>query len=99
MPDKAVFVVDDDTAVRQGLRFMLSTAGYFVQAFSSAASFLKDYDPRRGGCLLLDVRMPQMTGLVGEGEHFPAFRARSGSGGSAAGRQRRSRPHMHRPFW
>jgi two-component system, LuxR family, response regulator FixJ len=63
MPDKAVFVVDDDTAVRQGLRFMLNTAGYSVQAFSSAASFLKDYDPRRGGCLLLDVRMPQMTGL------------------------------------
>jgi two-component system, LuxR family, response regulator FixJ len=63
MPDKAVFVVDDDTAVRQGLKFMLHTAGYSVEVFPSARSFLKDYDPRRGGCLLLDIRMPQMTGL------------------------------------
>jgi FixJ family two-component response regulator len=63
MPDKAVFIVDDDTAVRQGLKFMLRTAGYSVEAFPSARSFLEDYDPRRGGCLLLDIRMPQMTGL------------------------------------
>jgi two-component system response regulator FixJ len=34
-----------------------------VEAFPTARSFLEDYDPRRGGCLLLDVRMPQMTGL------------------------------------
>jgi two-component system, LuxR family, response regulator FixJ len=63
MPDKSVFVVDDDAAVRQGLRFMLRAAGYSVEAFPSARSFLEDYDPRRGGCLLLDVRMPQMTGI------------------------------------
>jgi two-component system, LuxR family, response regulator FixJ len=63
MPDKAVFVVDDDAAVRHGLRFMLRAAGYGVEAFPSARSFLEDYDPRRSGCLLLDVRMPQMTGL------------------------------------
>src|SRR6516162_7651103 len=63
MSDKAVFVVDDDAAVRQGLRFMLHPAGYSVEAFPSGRSFLKDYDPLRGGCLLLDVRMPQMTGL------------------------------------
>src|SRR4029077_11378224 len=63
MPNKAVFIVDDDAAVRQGLRFMLRTAGYGVEAFPSARSFLEDYDPRRGGCLLLDVRVPQMTGL------------------------------------
>ena len=63
MPDNAIFVVDDDAAVRQGLRFMLRTAGYSVEAFPSARSFLEDYDPRRDGCLLLDVQMPQMTGL------------------------------------
>jgi two-component system response regulator FixJ len=63
MPDKTVFVVDDDTAVRQGLRFMLRVAEYDVEAFPSARSFLENYDPRRGGCLLLDVQMPQMTGL------------------------------------
>ena len=63
MPHESVFVVDDDTAVRQGLRFMLRAARYSVEAFPSARSFLEDYDPRRGGCLLLDVQMPQMTGL------------------------------------
>src|SRR6267378_6768750 len=63
MPDKTVFVVDDDSAVRRGLRFLLRSAGYTVEAFPSALSFLEGYDPRRGGCLLLDVRMPQMTGI------------------------------------
>ena len=62
MPDKTVFVVDDDAAVTQGLRFMLRTGGYSVDAFPSARSFLEGYDPRRGGCLLLDIRMPRMTG-------------------------------------
>jgi FixJ family two-component response regulator len=63
MPDKNVFVVDDDAAVRQGLRFMLRAAGYSVEAFPSARSFLEDYDPRRGGCLLLDIQMAQMNGI------------------------------------
>jgi two-component system, LuxR family, response regulator FixJ len=63
MPDKLVFVVDDDAAVREGLRFMLHAAGYTVEAFPSAFSFIENYDPKQSGCLLLDVRMPQMTGL------------------------------------
>ena len=63
MPDKTVFVVDDDAAVRQGLRFMLRATGYSVEALPSARSFLEEYDPRPGGCLLLDVQMPQMSGL------------------------------------
>jgi two-component system, LuxR family, response regulator FixJ len=63
MPVKTVFVVDDDAAVRQGLRFMLRAASYSVEAFPSARAFVEGYDPRQGGCLLLDVQMPQMTGL------------------------------------
>ena len=63
MPNKTVFVVDDDAAVRKGLTFLLRAAGYTVDAFPSALSFLEDYDPRRGGCLLLDVQMPRMTGV------------------------------------
>jgi two-component system response regulator FixJ len=63
MPDKTVFVVDDDAAVRQGLRFMLRAAGYSVEAFPSARSFLEDHHPWRGGCLLLDVQMPYISGL------------------------------------
>jgi len=63
MPDRAVFVVDDDVAVRSGLRFLLRASGYTVQLFPSAFSFLEDYDQTQGGCLLLDVRMGLMTGL------------------------------------
>jgi len=63
MVDKAVFVVDDDAAVRQGLRFMLRAAGYSVEPFPTARSFLEGYDPRRGGCLLLDVQMPDISGF------------------------------------
>jgi two-component system response regulator FixJ len=63
MPDRTVFIVDDDAGVRQGLRFMLRAAGYSVEAFPSAHSFLADYNPRRGGCLLLDIQMPQISGL------------------------------------
>jgi two-component system response regulator FixJ len=63
MPDKTVFVVDDDAAVRHGLRFMLRAAGYSVEAFPSAGAFLEEYDPHRGGCLVLDVQMPRMTGI------------------------------------
>ena len=63
MRDKIVFVVDDDAAVRHGLRFMLRATGYSVEAFPSARTFLDGYDPRRGGCLLVDVQMPQMSGF------------------------------------
>lgn len=63
MADKTVFVVDDDAAVREGLRFMLRAAGYSVAAFPSARAFLDACDPHRGGCLVLDVQMPRMTGL------------------------------------
>jgi FixJ family two-component response regulator len=63
MLDKTVFVIDDDAAVRQGLSFMLRSAGYSVEAFPSAQSFLENYDPRRSGCLLLDIQMPRITGL------------------------------------
>jgi FixJ family two-component response regulator len=63
MSDKAVFVVDDDKAVRKSLTFLLRTAGHDTEAFPSARAFLETYDPARRGCLVLDVRMPQMTGL------------------------------------
>lgn len=63
MPPDVVFIVDDDAAVRNGLKFLLSTDGYVVETFESAKSFLAAYDPALSGCLLLDVQMPGMTGL------------------------------------
>ena len=63
MGEWTVFVVDDDEGVRNGLSFLLRTAGYAVQTFSCATTFLDAFDAEQRGCLLLDIRMPQMTGL------------------------------------
>ena len=58
-----VFVVDDDKAVRKGLRILMKSVGLAVETFASAREFLDAYDPDRPGCLVLDVRMPGMSGL------------------------------------
>jgi RNA polymerase sigma factor (sigma-70 family) len=58
-----VFVVDDDDAVREGLQWLFESVGLAVRAYASAQQFLADYDGCRRGCLVLDVRMPGMSGL------------------------------------
>jgi RNA polymerase sigma factor (sigma-70 family) len=58
-----VYIVDDDDDLRRSLQWMLTEAGFDVQAYNSADQFLEDYDPSMGGCLLLDVRMPGMSGV------------------------------------
>ncbi|MCG1042652.1 oxygen response regulator transcription factor FixJ [Mycetohabitans sp. B8] len=60
---ETVFVVDDDEAVRDSLRWLLEANGYRVQCFSSAEQFLDAYQPSQLGCLILDVRMSGMSGL------------------------------------
>ena len=59
----SVFLVDDNQAYRLSLRFLLEEAGLDVEDFDSAAAFLQAFQPGRSGCLVLDVRMPEMTGL------------------------------------
>lgn len=61
--DPVVFVVDDDAAVRNSLRFLVEAAGLQTAAFASAREFLQTYDPAQPGCLVLDVRLPGMSGL------------------------------------
>jgi FixJ family two-component response regulator len=58
-----VYVVDDDAAVRDALELLLRGAGLKVRTFASPLEFLADYRPQRSECLLLDVRMPQLSGL------------------------------------
>lgn len=58
-----VFVVDDDEAVRSSLRWLIESTGQAVETYAAAADFLTAYAGGRPGCLLLDVRMPQMGGL------------------------------------
>lgn len=58
-----VFVVDDDAAVRDSLRWLLESLQLKVETFESAEQFLENYSIYRIGCLLLDLRMPGMSGL------------------------------------
>ena len=58
-----VHIVDDDEAVRQSLAFLLSTAGIPVRVYESATSFLASLASLQSGCLITDVRMPDMTGI------------------------------------
>jgi FixJ family two-component response regulator len=58
-----VFVVDDDEGVRSSLGILLDSAGYRPVSFGTAMDFLAQYDPARPGCVLLDMRMPGMTGM------------------------------------
>src|SRR5690349_11178246 len=58
-----VFIVDDDEGVRDSLRLLIKSVGLVPMAFSSAREFLDQHDPAQPGCLVLDVRMPEMSGL------------------------------------
>lgn len=58
-----VYLVDDDFSVRDSLSMLIESTGQAVKSFDSADSFLSNYDPDQAGCLILDVRMPSMTGL------------------------------------
>ena len=60
---QTVFVVDDDDAVRNSLRMLLKSAGVHAEASASAQEFLSTYEVTQPGCLVLDVRMPGMSGL------------------------------------
>ena len=57
-----VYVVDDDDAVRNALDMQIEAAGFCVETFSSCTDFLAMLPSNASGCLLLDVRMPDMTG-------------------------------------
>jgi len=57
-----VFVVDDDAAVRDSLALLLDTAGFVVETYDGARSFLAACSPDRTGCVILDVQMPEVSG-------------------------------------
>ncbi len=58
-----VYVVDDDEAVRDSLQWLLEASSYRVETYDSAEAFLAGFDPQAIACLILDVRMPGMSGL------------------------------------
>jgi two-component system response regulator FixJ len=58
-----VFVVDDDAAVRKSLRWLIESVLLQVETFGTAQEFLEASDPKRPGCLVVDVRLPGLSGL------------------------------------
>ncbi|HRD27073.1 MAG TPA: response regulator FixJ [Caulobacter sp.] len=63
MTEALVHIIDDDEAMRDSLAFLLDTAGFSVMASASARAFLKTIPDPRLGCIVTDIRMPDMTGL------------------------------------
>ena len=61
--DPIIFVVDDDEAVRLSTEMLIRSMGLRVETFDSATEFLEDFDPQQPGCVILDIRMPGMSGL------------------------------------
>jgi two-component system response regulator FixJ len=61
--DSIIYVIDDDEAVRQSLEFLLKTAGIKVRSFDSGRAFLDVLEQVDSGCIITDVRMPQITGI------------------------------------
>lgn len=61
--ESQVFVIDDDQAVRDSLGMLLRSMGQKARLFESAQAFLDEYDSDMAGCLVLDIRMPGMSGM------------------------------------
>src|SRR5215471_17864442 len=58
-----VYIVDDDSGVRSSIRVLMKSVGLAATPFASAKEFLESYHPNHPGCLVLDIRMPGMSGL------------------------------------
>ena len=77
--ESTVFVVDDDPEMRRSLTRLLEEVNLHIQAYASAQEFLDAYDPALQGCLVLDVRMPGLSGmgllerLAAEKIHIPTL--------------------------
>lgn len=61
--EQIVYIVDDDEGIREGLSLLLETVGQACELYQSATDFLDAFDNSMEGCLVLDIRMPRMTGL------------------------------------
>jgi two-component system CheB/CheR fusion protein len=62
-PRPTIFVVDDENPIREAMRELLQEEGWAVEVYSSGEVFLEAYRPGREGCLVVDARMPRMSGL------------------------------------
>lgn len=63
MKNDTVFVIDDEADVAESIKWLLESVGLFVKVYTSPLSFLSEFNSDFSGCLLIDVRMPMMSGL------------------------------------
>lgn len=63
MNTPTVFIIDDDPDLCQSLKWLLESVQLHIEIYHSGAAYLEAYDPHREGCLLIDLRMPGMSGL------------------------------------
>lgn len=64
MEEQTVYIVDDDAAVRDSIQELVESVGLRAETYASAQAFLDSFNPQHPGCLVLDVRMAGMSGLV-----------------------------------
>ncbi len=75
--DSTVMIVEDDSDLRESLRFLLEAQGYGVEAYAVPSELVRSYDPEKPGCLILDLQLPEKSGLDlqrelrGLGGHHP----------------------------
>ena len=62
-PDPTIFIIDDDAPMRRALSYLLQSAGYKVETYSSAEKFMSREHFDGVGCIILDVRMPGLSGM------------------------------------
>ncbi len=62
-PKTTVYIIDDDPGIRKSSRLAMETAGLIAATYASGEEFLDEYHPNRTGCILLDLRMPGMSGI------------------------------------
>lgn len=61
--EQTVFVIDDDADVRDSLKWLLESVGLRVQTFENALAFFESFDKSQSGCIVMDVRMPGLSGI------------------------------------
>lgn len=101
-----IFIVDDDPSVRRALRRLVQSWGWEAQTFASADEFLGVWSPRLQGCLILDVRLPGMSGLelqerlVAQGASLPIIfiTAHGDQHAEIRGRQAGAVAFLYKPF-
>lgn len=101
-----IFIVDDDASVRRALRRLVRSWGWEAQAFASADEFLKAWSPGLSGCLILDVRLPGMSGLelqerlLAQGANLPIIfiTAHGDHQAEVRGRQAGAIAFLYKPF-